>query len=91
MSGISKKYLKYWQNRAKKAEEKLKKLEALQPETLNTSEIVLVELKTPRGRLSGSQERLIAKLREQGVAVYVIDTVEGFEGVLERHSKSTKE
>ena len=78
-------------NLMREAADKLEKLENLQPETLNTSEIVLVELKTPRGRLSGPQERVIKKLREQGAAVYVIDSVEGFEEVLERHSKSTEE
>ena len=63
----------YWKHRAKAAEEKLEKLAALEPEHLNTSEVVLVELKTPRGRLSSPQERVIAKLRGAGIAVYVID------------------
>lgn len=44
---------------------------------------VLVELKTPTGRLSPQQKRSINKLRKQGVVVHVIDTIEAFTALLE--------
>lgn len=34
--------------------------------------VVFVELKTPRGRLSGLQKYEIARLRERGVSVWVV-------------------
>lgn len=44
----------------------------------------LVELKSPtgKGRLSKKQEREIARLREQGMNVYVVDTYEGVDNVI---------
>jgi len=72
------------------AEAKLEKIKNLKPETLNTSEIVLVELKTKVGKLSPSQVRVIATLRSQGVSVYVIDNVEDFEKMLDTHNQGEK-
>ena len=48
---------------------------------------VLVELKTPTGRLRPQQVRMIKKLSEQGVIVYVCNAFEEFERILERHAK----
>jgi PII-like signaling protein len=48
--------------------------------------VVLVELKSPtgKGRLSMKQEREIARLREQGVNVYVVDSREGVDNVIKQ-------
>jgi hypothetical protein len=45
--------------------------------------VVFVELKTPTGRLSPKQKRTIKRMKKQGAKVYVIDTLEGFTGLLE--------
>tara|TARA_R110000787_G_scaffold268328_2_gene374803 strand:- start:149 stop:433 length:285 start_codon:yes stop_codon:yes gene_type:complete len=44
----------------------------------------LVELKSPtgKGRLSKKQEREIARLREQGMNVYIVDSKDGVDDVI---------
>lgn len=46
--------------------------------------LALVELKSPtkKGRLSKKQEREIARLREQGVNVYIVDSYKGVDNVI---------
>ncbi len=44
---------------------------------------VLVELKTPTGKLSALQARLIRELKDYGVCVRVIDNLEDFIELLE--------
>lgn len=46
--------------------------------------VVLVELKSPtgKGRLSVKQEREIARLREFGINVYIVDSKEGVDNVI---------
>lgn len=43
---------------------------------IKDGETVYVEFKNEKGRLSADQERIIAKMREQGARVYVISSLE---------------
>ena len=45
--------------------------------------VVFVELKTPTGRLSAIQKRVIKQMKEQGANVYIIDCIEDFTGLIE--------
>jgi hypothetical protein len=47
--------------------------------------VVLVEMKTPVGRLSAIQKHTIAKLKEHGANVYVCNSIEQFDTILRKH------
>ena len=74
----------YWKHRAEESEAKLKKISQLEKHKAS-SEFVLVELKTLKGRLRPAQIRTIKRLRDHGVTVYVLDNVEDFVLMLEKH------
>lgn len=48
--------------------------------------VVLVELKSPtgKGRVSKKQEREMARLKDAGVNVYVVDSYDGVENVFKQ-------
>lgn len=77
-------YIRYWHQRAEEAEEKLEKIAQLKKHKTK-GEVVLVELKTLTGKLRPAQIRTIKKLREHGISVYVLDNVEDFVLMLEKH------
>jgi len=50
-----------------------------------TGVVILIEFKTPAGRLSIAQKTTIAKLREAHILVYVVDNVKYFKEILDEH------
>ena len=55
-----------------------------------TGQIVIIEFKDPNGALSVAQRREIAKLRERGLSVHVIDSIEVGKALLEHELRKAR-